>query len=189
MGKPRIFIKKNCLDILVASAIEVFPRETNGLLIGRNYKRILNVNMAYPIQTDNRKPTYVEHGNLSALNRLLNAMITMEKPLIGGFHSHPYPNGYIKLTKDDIDFVKEEIERIHKLNNKKMNTWLELVMSVKKKQYKRMVDIGTFIEKDDGKIRILIRNEDYTGFDIKIGGYAIKFGDKIEKQRINLIPN
>ncbi len=188
MKTQKVLIKPNCLDMIIASAVEVCPRETNGLLIGRLLNGTIRVKTAYPFLTDNRKPSFVEHGNISAMNRLFGTLSTMKKPLIGGYHSHPYPNGNIKLTKSDMDFIEEELGRLGKFGQLGgMERWVELVLSVKRKDYEKLPATGRYFYNGNGNIRVAVRMGNYTGFDVKIAGYVLGMnGGGLEKNRAEL---
>jgi proteasome lid subunit RPN8/RPN11 len=196
MKIPKIMLKPQCVDVLVASAVEVFPRETNGLLIGKKAyimqrtrkKPVIATEFAYPLQTEERKPSSVSHANFSALTRLLSVISVMNKNLIGGFHSHPYPRGHTLLTKSDVDFISEELERTEKHAGQPMNKWIELVMSVKKKDYENLIQPGKQLYNHNRRIRVVVRTEKYTGFDIKIAGYLVhKINDSLKKKKIDLL--
>ncbi|MCK4497271.1 MAG: Mov34/MPN/PAD-1 family protein, partial [Candidatus Aenigmarchaeota archaeon] len=94
-----VFIGKRSFKTLIASAIEVYSRETNGALLGRNTtmnidgvkKKVLSIKDVYPIQTEKRKRSEVSHGNIAAFERFLRAMRSLKTNIVGGFHSHPHP--------------------------------------------------------------------------------------------------
>ena len=180
---------------MVASAIEVYPRETNGLLIGRTTPRkikrrvenMLTARIAYSFQTDERMPTSVSHGNISALNRLITTMDVLGKNIIGGYHSHPHPRDNIILTGSDIEFIEEEMKRLRDFERfKKMERWLEVVMSIRKREYMYPQRIGRTVV-NEGKIHFKMKSDRYYGFDIKLCGYIVKIGNsKPTKERVEL---
>jgi len=184
MKTPKILINHNCLDMIIASAVEVCPKETNGLLIGRPINGDIRVRMAYPFQTDRRMPGSVEHGNISALKRLLSTLDTMNRQIMGGYHSHPYPDGHIRLTKSDVEHIEEEIERIRKLKSRDAEKWAELVLSVKRKRYEKLFNVGKHISNNGNHLRVVVRTGNYIGFDVKIAGYVLKEnGSTIKKTK------
>ncbi len=91
-----VWVNRWVLKLLVSSAVEVYPRETMGLLWGvkeykklsRKRKRVLSVKAVYPIQTARRTLTSVDWGNKSAKIRLLNTLRSIRVGIIGEFHSH-----------------------------------------------------------------------------------------------------
>ena len=63
----KVFVERDCFISLAASAIEVHPKETSGLLIGKIAKRkvqkknpkMVILQAAYPIQTAGRRSSEV----------------------------------------------------------------------------------------------------------------------------------
>jgi len=188
-----ILIEPNCLATIVSSALEVYNRETNGYLLSRKKRaiknihgrkhRLLNLNVAYPFQTSDRKPTEVDHGNLSATHRVIDSLNSMGVKLIGGYHSHPYPNHDVIISDDDVKAALEEIERVN-CNGVTLKRWLELIISAKRLDYETPHKLGyTFKSSGDG-IRVKVNARPYLGFDLKIAGYWIyPKGDSALKRR------
>lgn len=189
----KAFLQPDCLDMVLASAVEVCPRETNGILLGRtrrlNGRQVLELRTAYPIQTAERTPTAVGHGNLQAVHRLTDALNVMGKGLAGGYHSHPYPGGHISLTKYDIRFIEEELKRLRLYTGyRKMDSWFELVMSVRPVSYTKLPKVGRRVEMDKGALVVKLRTEKYRGFDVKLRGYQVtKSEGKMNKRVMKLI--
>ena len=69
-----IVIDRGCFLGLVTSAVEAYNRETNGFLVGNQGTRLVRqrprevtvLRAAYPLQTEDRKPNWVSHGNEKA---------------------------------------------------------------------------------------------------------------------------
>lgn len=174
--KKNVYLDPKCLaSSLIPSAIEEYHKETSGYLIGSNGKiaKKLKVISAYPIQTDIKKRTFVVHGNESAVKRVSRVMETMKMRLVGGFHTHPLgPN---KLSKTDIDFVLNKIEE-HSLPE-----WLELILSIKKRDYKTEQKIGWSIKEWENKLGMNIKTGPWTGYNITLSGYWIKENGKVNE--------
>lgn len=152
--------------MLIPSAIEIYNRETSGYLIGSNGGDRLKVVSAYQIQTDRKKPTSVEHGNYSAVDRVEGFIRTVNLNLIGGFHSHPMgPN---KLSKSDIKFITEKAEK------HSMGKWLELVLAVRKKEYDTEHAPSWGIRRYGRKLGFFVKTGPYTAYDITLSGFWLK---------------
>ncbi len=197
MKLERVFIERDCLEVILASAIEVFPRETNGLLMGgrlvkkvrgRNI-RIFTLRMAYPVQTAERKPSYVEHGNISAVERLLKSLCAMGKEIAGGYHSHPEPKAHTRLTRSDADFIGDEIKRYRDCKGfRGYRRWVELVVSIKKRGYENQVRPRESISLKNGRLIAFLKGKGYAGYELKIGGYSLeRSGGSVKKGRVRLV--
>lgn len=172
--RKRVSINPVCLKLgLIPSVLEIYSRETNGFLIGTNGGNSLRVISAYTMQTDDKKPSYVEHGNFSALQRLYNIMDVMDWRVVGGFHSHP--DGPNKLSRADRDYIKEKMEE------QSLREWLEVLLSVRKRDYSRKQKNRWVIEKKDKKITMKIVTGNYTGFDLTISGYWLRQNGSLPK--------
>ncbi len=197
MKQERVFIERDCLEVILASAIEVFPRETNGLLMGgRLVKKvrgrsigIFTLRMSYPVQTAERKPSYVEHGNIAAVERLLKSLCAMGKNIAGGYHSHPEPRPHTRLTKSDMDFIGDEMKRYRDCKGfRGWRKWIELVISVKKRGYKKRVRPRESLALEGGRIVAFLKSRGYTGYELKIGGYAVeRVRGILKKSRVGLV--
>jgi len=162
-----VSIDPKCLTTsLIPSVIEIYNRETSGYLIGSNGGSRLKVISAYHIQTDKKKPTFVEHGNYSAIDRVEGFIKTLNLNLIGGFHSHPMgPN---KLSKSDVRFISEKAEE-HNLGK-----WLELILSVRKREYATEHRPCWKIKRYERKLGFTVKTDPCTGYDITISGFWLK---------------
>ena len=167
--RKNVFIDPRCLiTSLIPSALEEYHKEISGYLIGSNGKKAtkLKIAGAYPMQTDNKNRTWVEHGNESAVRRVDELVRTLQMKLVGGFHSHPKGPSY--LSRDDVQFIREKLDA-HKLRN-----WLELLVSVKKKDYLHPHAQGWFLKEFTNKIGFIIRTDPWTGFGVTLSGYWIR---------------
>lgn len=172
--RQQVSIKPVCLKMdLIPSVLEIYSRETNGFLVGTNGGRKMNVVSAYTMQTDSKKPSYVKHANFSALQRLYNIMDLMQWKVIGGFHSHP--DGPNVLSWDDRYYIKEKMEE------NSLKEWLEILLSVRKKEYARAQKNKWIINKNGKKIEMKIIADKYTGFDVTISGYWLKQNGMLPK--------
>lgn len=188
-----VFIERRSFRALVTSAIEVYNRETNGALFGRNATReiegketeVVSVKEVYPFQTEKRTPSEVIHGNISAFNRMLRAFESLGTEIIGGYHSHPYPYGFVGLSKGDITSVKEDIEAMTKIGQTRVKKgWLELLLSIKRKDYVKPQKPEWYICDYVKKLRARIRTAEKRGYDILVSAYWIYPKEKYGKKPI-----
>lgn len=195
-----VFIERRSFRSLVTSAIEVYNRETNGALLGRNAVReiegrktkVTSVKEIYPFQTEKRTPSKVVHGNKEAFQRVLRTFESLGTEIIGGYHSHPYPYGFVGLSEGDITSVKEDVEAMIKIGQMRVKRrWLELLLSIKRKDYARPQRPEWYICDYVKKLRVRIRTREKTGYDILVSAYWVypkeKFGGKpIKKMKFGV---
>lgn len=138
-GKPQetpVILEPYAFSSVLVSAIEVYSRESLGFLIGHRDRQFvggrmtdcLSVRACYPMQSAARGRTMVGFGNLAARKRAVDTVRAVGFELVGGFHSHP--NCSPRLSKEDIDTIREELEEEYcKIGLKE---WLEIVVAVEK---------------------------------------------------------
>ncbi len=188
-----VFIEEIRLISMITSAIEVYNRETNGCLIGKNTVKevkgrkvkVVSIKGIYPFQTEKRTPSQVMHGNMSAFKRTINSLKSMESEIVGGYHSHPYPYPHIRLSKDDVVSIKEEMEMMKKLGYKSMeNQWLEVLLSIKEVEHKKEQEIGwTIINyKKKKSVKCMVRTDFHTRYDIIITAYWIRYPESADSK-------
>lgn len=177
-----VFIERRSFRSLIASAIEVYNRETNGALLGRKAVReiggrrteLISVKEVYPFQTEKRKPSEVIHGNKAAFGRVLRAMETLDTEIIGGYHSHPHPYGFVGLSEGDVESVKEDIEAMSKIGQERVRRgWIEVLLSIKRKDYERPRETEWYICDYVKKIRVRVMTRKRTGYDVLISAYWV----------------
>src|SRR2546429_8289598 len=99
-----IVVERSAFVGLVTSAVEAYNRETNGFLVGNRGTRLMKqrprevtvLRAAYALQTEDRKPNWVSHGNEKAFKRARGAIENLDVggySALGGFHSHPGARG------------------------------------------------------------------------------------------------
>ena len=95
-----VFIRKNPFITMVASAVEVYPKECLGVLFGHRTQNTAIVEQAFCYQTAERTEYSVEVKDKekeSCCKLLLEKLTSLE--LLGEFHSHP--KGTTRLTSCD----------------------------------------------------------------------------------------
>lgn len=130
-----VWVNRWVLKLLVSSAVEVYPRETMGLLwgvkgykkLGRKRRRVLLVKAAYPIQTARRAPTSVDWGNKSAKIRLLNTLRSIRVGIIGEFHSHTKVGAVAQPSSEDLRYYLRESLAGREIIGK---DWIEMVIRI-----------------------------------------------------------
>lgn len=187
-----VFIGKRSFKTMIASAIEVYSRETNGALLGRNTtmnidgvkKKVLSVKNVYPIQTEKRKRSEVSHGNIAAFERFLRAMKSLKTNIVGGFHSHPHPYEGNKLSRGDVEFIRDEVKAMSKIGQKGIEKgWLEILISIRRKNYKRSGISKWYTCSYVKKVRCKIRTQKRVGYDIIVSAYWV-YPKKIVKKKV-----
>lgn len=103
---PKVFIRNSALVSLIVSSIEVFKKETFGILLGKKQKKDFIVKQAINFQSATRHYDYVAIDKMRE-NRMNNSLkfITVDK-FIGDFHSHS--GNYENPSKHDIQDMKEQ---------------------------------------------------------------------------------
>src|SRR3989475_5935091 len=138
-----IVVERSAFVGLVTSAVEAYNRETNGFLIGNRGTRIMRqrprevtvLRAAYPLQTEDRKPNWVSHGNEKAAKRARGAIENLDVgyAVLGGFHSHTGEDGAASLSRTDLDYVADELRRISRRRPAERVQWLQVVPALKRR--------------------------------------------------------
>ncbi len=195
-----VFIERRSFRTIIASAIEVYNRETNGALLGRNAvreiegrkTRVVSVKEAYPFQTEKRTPSEVVHANVAAFKRVLRAFESLKTEIIGGYHSHPHPYGFVGLSRGDVVSVKEDIEAMVKIGQERIRRgWVEILLSIKRKNYARPQKPEWYICDYLKRLRVRVRTRKKRGYDVLVSAYWIypreKYGEKpIKKMKFGV---
>ena len=191
-----VVLRKQSIESMILSSMEVFPRETNGYLAGNVTKSpssyaFKNL-MPYCLQTDIRKWESVSHGNERAVNRVIRSFRTFGHTLVGGWHSHPETkakggskrvcgSGLAYLTESDLETIREEMGRMEKEGNGLDNRWLEVVTTVNKRDYSGRHEVGCSLREYARKIGCLLAHAD-KGYSIMINAWVLDFYDDIEQE-------
>ncbi len=188
-----VLLDSRNVKTLATSAIEVYNRETTGLISAKNVtktikgrkKNFVTLNTVYPIQTAERKPSKVLHGNILAYKRAVKTLSAMNTSISGGFHSHTnyYPNYnvYPELSKEDVEFIEDEMKHL-KAHGHQISSWLEILISIKERKYSSSHKIGTTTKAFKKKLGIRVTTNPYTAYDITLSGYWLQNGT--EKLRV-----
>src|SRR3989440_8103433 len=129
-------------------------RETNGFLVGNRGTRLVRqrprevtvLRAAYPLQTENRKPNWVSHGNEKAFKRARGAIehADVGYAVLGGFHSHTGDDGAASLSRTDLDYVADELRRISRDRPERRGPWLQGVRGPQQRAWSQPPQTGCF---------------------------------------------
>ena len=115
---------------LLTSCVEVYPKETIGLLGGYQTPKKNILIMAYPMQQAKRKKYSVEIADRKTQDRTLRIFNSLGIEFYGFYHSHI--DSMARPSQTDLLSTVEEILRL-----KKKSSMLELIINIKRKKYKR----------------------------------------------------
>src|SRR2546427_5173612 len=179
-----IVIERSCFLGLVTSAVEAYNRETNGFLVGNRATRLVRqqprevtvLRAAYPLQTENRKATWVSHGNEKAFKRARGAIENADVgyAVLGGFHSHTGDDGAASLSRTDLDYVADELRRISRDRPADRVKWLEGVMALKRREGSSPHEGGWATRRYRRKIGCTVTLDGNHGYDMTIGGTFVE---------------
>lgn len=179
-----IVIGRSCFLGLVTSAVEAYNRETNGFLVGnRGTRRVRQrprdvtvLRAAYPLQTEDRKPNWVSHGNEKAFKRARGAIenVDVGYAILGGFHSHTGDDGAATLSRTDLDYVADELRRISRDRPADRVKWLEVVVALKRREWSRPHEVGWAVRRYRRKLGCMVALDGSHGYDMTLGGYWIE---------------
>lgn len=178
-----VVIERGCFLGLATSAIEAYNRETNGFLLGntgvrtvRSRREVTVLRAAYPIQTEDRKPNWVSHGNLRAFHRARRAVehLDVGYEVLGGFHSHTGADGDARLSRTDLEYVADELRRIGRAKSPEGARWLEVVLALRRREWSRPRDVGFRARAYRRKLGCTVAIAPTRGFGMTIGGYWVE---------------
>lgn len=171
-----VMVDSSCFLALVHSAVEVYNRETSGLLVGAERhrrirgrtRRVLVLEGAYPYQTAARSVTWVSAGNSSAVQRARSAVDALGFRIVGEYHSHT--NNEHGLSHADVEYAASALRR---RNGSAPRRWLELILGMRRKEYASARSSGFTWRDYPRKVGCTVTLAPRTGFDITLAGYWI----------------
>jgi len=172
-----VVVKPGCFLSLAASAIEAYDRETNGFLVGSGNGRRAVLSAAYPLQTEERKRNWVAHGNLRAFDRARRTVQQMYVglDLLGGFHSHTGADGAASLSRWDLDYIEEELQRVNgKTGNLVQDRWLELVIAIRRRKNRQPEGVTWSLRQYKRKVGATVLLRPGVGFDLTLGAFWVR---------------
>jgi len=175
-----IDLDPGCFLGLAASAIEAYNRETNGFLIGlperRGRRHVTVLKAAYTLQTEDRKPNSVSHGNFDAFDRARKTMRGLWAGMdhLGGFHSHTGADGAPKLSEWDLEYIRQEIGWLQARRPRPWeDRWLEIVVAIRKRVYERPHRVAWSWRRYAKKIGCTVAISPTVGYDMTFSGYWV----------------
>lgn len=174
-----IVVDPGCFLGLCTAAIEAYNRETNGFVLGgmvvrraRRRRRVAVLKAAYPIQTEERRPNSVGHGNLQAFDRARSTMnnLYVGLDLMGGFHSHTGTDGAPALSRSDLDYIEDEVNHLARRGDLR-GEWLELVLAIRQRAYARPHELAWSFRRYARKLGATIAIKPNRGYDVTLAGY------------------
>ena len=179
-----VVIDRSCFLGLVTSAVEAYNRETNGFLVGNRATRLVRqqprevtvLRAAYPLQTENRKATWVSHGNEKAFKRARGAIENADVgyAVLGGFHSHTGDDGAASLSATDLEYVTDELRRISRDRPADRVEWLEVVVALRRREWTQRHEIGWVTRRYRRKLGCTVALDGTHGYDMTMGGYWVE---------------
>jgi len=179
-----IVIERSCFLGLVTSAVEAYNRETNGFLVGNRGTRrvrarpreVTVLRAAYPLQTENRKPNWVSHGNEKAFKRARRAIENLDVgyAILGGFHSHTGDDSAASLSSTDLDYVADELRRIERDRPPDRVKWLEVVVALNRREWSRPHGVGWATRRYRRKLGCTVALDPTHGYNMTLGGYWVE---------------
>jgi proteasome lid subunit RPN8/RPN11 len=180
-----VIIDPGGFSSLILSAVEVYSKETTGLLVGKHDKKFVKgrltpcvvVQGAYPLQTAWRGFTSVMVGNKRAFVRARRTLDNLGFELLGEYHSHPGASA--RLTSYDVDYIRDQLsERDKKTLKLEKKQWLELIIGIKSRTYTKEHELGWFPLRKRRKQRKrmvagILKNSRKGGYYIEIIGYWV----------------
>ena len=175
----KVLLEPGCFLGLAASAIEAYNRETNGYLLGlperRGRRPCTVLKASYPLQTEDRKPNSVAHGNERAFDRARRTMRRLNVGLdhVGGFHSHTV-DGAPSLSAGDLEYIGQEMGWIHARRERPwQDRWLEVLVSIRRRQYARPRRRAWSWRQYARKIGCTVGIHPTVGYDMTFSGYWV----------------
>ncbi|MEK6851922.1 MAG: hypothetical protein AABY30_05230 [Candidatus Thermoplasmatota archaeon] len=174
-------VDPSCFLGLCAASIEAYNRETNGFLMGgrgvrrvRRPRRVAVLKAAYPIQTEERRPSSVGHGNLKAFDRARRTVrnLYVGLDLVGGFHSHTGSDGAAALSPLDVEYIEDELNHLVRQGEARKE-WLELVVAIRRRTYARTQETGWTFRRYARKLGATIAIKPTLGYDVTLAGYLL----------------
>ena len=175
----KVVLEPGCFLGLATSAIEAYNRETNGFILGLRQpggRRATLLRASYPLQTEDRKPNSVAHGNLLAFDRARSAMRRIHVGLdhLGGFHSHTGTDGAPSLSDSDLEYVEQEMGWIHAARPRPWeDRWLEILVAIRKRDYARAHKLGWSWRRYARKIGCTVALSPNVGYDLTFSGFWV----------------
>lgn len=183
----------SCYYTMLRSVIEPLePGKSNesvGDLLGRKLREDFICVNAYPWITAKRKPSgalYYDEAaqRIRRLNQAVNTLGGLGTYLLGGYHSHYFKNGEILnhgLSHRDINH-----RVIPEMKEQNKNYWIEIILNIKERKYKKEKQTGEFITEYPRKMRVILRDTPNHGYDVTISTFKATNAEKIKIKELKV---
>jgi hypothetical protein len=123
----------------------------------------------------------VDIGNFTAFQRARASLHSLNFSMVGEFHSHP--NEPVRLSEHDVRYIRERVSELYDNGNSMLNNhWLELVISVKKREYVNPQQTGWSWRKYKNKLSCIIKINPYLGYRFILGGFWVSINGNDKKK-------
>lgn len=166
-----VYFEFGCFASVLSSVIESYPRETGGFIGGEDTGKKISLRMSPPLLSAIRKKDSVEFRDSKRYEEAKKIIDALGLNVIGGFHSHPnYPP--IISDEDLLHGSMENMVALYDPDTPLLERWLELVVSVKRRRYRKnfspCADVDDSSKKITGKIKI-----GKAGYEFEMVGYWV----------------
>jgi len=162
----RLKINRAIVNCLIRSAIETYPTETSGYLLGNH-----RISEASPYQCPRRSVYSVVREEKSA-RRVFKVVKFLGGKFVGEFHSHTGDD--TGLSTDDIIAIKNLHAELKPLGLK-MKKWIEIIISVYEK---RKSQSRPYINLTQNKtnLHVTLPKSKSSVWDVNLRAYSIDIG-------------
>ncbi|NHJ48986.1 MAG: hypothetical protein FK733_14465 [Asgard group archaeon] len=181
-----VYITSDAFLSLLGPVIENYYEETGGIIVGSIGRRWIDgenrpaivITSIFPSVTA-RITSGEWEPNLAAQKRLQGFAESFNLKILGEYHSHP--DDTAELSDEDEEYIRESWKELQKTSSDqivdeegKTFGWLELILRVKKEEYKkkRVSESKWWTPNESNKIRGKISIGEKFGFDITIGAFV-----------------
>ena len=174
---PRLLLTRQAHQNLLFATTEVFPKETDGILIGlMQPDGSYLVDNAHAFQTSKRKIAMVQtkYSDVRDAYALLHAMNghPATPHILGGFHSHPNHDGIkYKITPSGCD--RRGIRKKLLPRQKHLSHWTEIIVRMAEQRFEEPKDERIYTWANNKRLVTMVRPKPYTGTKFTIAAYTV----------------
>ncbi len=180
----RLVLPPSAFYNMFQSAVEVFPRESDGYSFLNPQGRDLVVVRACPIQTSKRGFGQVDFGNKAAMHRLteFERAVSMNGHaglIRGGYHSHTVKESVSELSLGDLKFIRDELAK-----RENLDYWVELIITLKERFYSTPSSPTARTWQSKNKLQAIVRPQANWGYRASIGAYVVDREEHIRELKV-----
>ncbi|MBP1909190.1 Mov34/MPN/PAD-1 family protein [Methanolobus bombayensis] len=190
--EKKVLIDFGCFANMICASIESYDTETFGLIGGENKKNGLRLMTAPPLLSAEQGEDFVDYLACPEKYELAKALIDdLGLWLVGDYHSHP--NAIAHPSEDDLITCLNDIKTVREQNISTFDWWLQLIISIERKDYKRNFKPVFIFDDDDDEIQVTVKRGK-VGWKIHIMGHwcrleELKEGDWCQRKDAKLSLN